>query len=296
MGLRAWPDEVRHAGAADARARLAPFAGPVSGAATAPHLALALALGPEPAPAAGPTAPGEVLLSCRIDGAALQAEVRCHDDDPWRRMTLPAAEIFAELLAELLADPARAAHDARGIGPASRGVVLGPLAGSAVDLGPFRAIPHAIEATTDRYPERPALSYGGRTLSYRAFDELANGLAAALAERGVGKGDVVPVVLVNGLEMPLAYQALMKLGAAFVPLRPGLAAGPHRGDAGGLGAQADRLHRAGRDPARAARARAARGARRAGPARRAAAGRARPGRRDLRHLHLGHHRQAQVRA
>ncbi len=130
-------------------------------------------------------------------------------------------EIFAELLRELLAEPARRPADAAGISPASRRAVLGPLAGRAHDDGPFRAVAHLIEDRVDRHPERPAYTFGGRTLSYRRFDQLANGLAAELAARGAGPGDVVPVLLVNGLEMPVAYQALMKLGAAFVPLDPG---------------------------------------------------------------------------
>jgi amino acid adenylation domain-containing protein/thioester reductase-like protein len=219
IGLGGWPDEVRHGGGSDARERLSPYASPLAELPSGPHLAVALALGDEPAP---PDAPGGagVRLLCRIDGAALRVGLRCPDDDPWRRPAPAVAEIFAELLGELLSDPARPAREARGIGAASRAVVLGALAGGAVDNGPFRAIPHAIEDVTDRHPERPALTYGGRTLTYRALDELANALAALLAARGVGKGDVTPVVMVNGLEMPLAYQALMKLGAAFVPYDP----------------------------------------------------------------------------
>ncbi|MEQ4719539.1 amino acid adenylation domain-containing protein [Nonomuraea sp. B19D2] len=77
-----------------------------------------------------------------------------------------------------------------------------------------------IEEQTDRCPERPAVTYDGRTLSYRQLDDLVNGLAARLAEHGVTRGDVVAVLLVNSLELPVTYLALMKLGAAFVPLDP----------------------------------------------------------------------------
>ncbi|NUS09059.1 MAG: amino acid adenylation domain-containing protein [Nonomuraea sp.] len=93
-------------------------------------------------------------------------------------------------------------------------------AGRAVDLGPFRPVSAMIEEQTDRCPGRPAVTYDGRTLTYRELDDLVNGLAATLAGHGVGKGDVVAVLLVNSLELPVAYLALMKLGAAFVPLDP----------------------------------------------------------------------------
>ena len=92
--------------------------------------------------------------------------------------------------------------------------------GRSVDYGDFRPVSALIEEQVDRHPDRPAVSYDGRTLGYRRLDALVSGLADTLAERGVRKGDVVPLLLVNGLEMPVAYLALMKLGAAFVPLDP----------------------------------------------------------------------------
>jgi amino acid adenylation domain-containing protein/thioester reductase-like protein len=103
--------------------------------------------------------------------------------------------------------------------PGSLGAVPS-FAGRAVDYGGFRPVPELIEAQADRHPGRVAACYAGRTLTYRQLDELANGLASVAAGRGVGKGDPVAVVLVNSLEMPVAYLALMKLGAVFVPLDP----------------------------------------------------------------------------
>ena len=52
------------------------------------------------------------------------------------------------------------------------------------------------------------------------MDGLANGLARTLAEAGVRRGALVPVNLVNGLELPLSMLALNKLGAAFVLCDP----------------------------------------------------------------------------
>ncbi len=94
------------------------------------------------------------------------------------------------------------------------------LVGEAVDYGEFRPVPQLIEAQATRHPGRTAACHVGRTLSYQQLDQLANGLAATAARRGVGKGDRVAVLLVNSLEMPVAYLAMMKLGAVFVPLDP----------------------------------------------------------------------------
>src|SRR5437588_6919821 len=92
--------------------------------------------------------------------------------------------------------------------------------GRAVDYGAFRPVVALVEEQADLHPDRPAVSYDGRTLGYRRLDELVSGLANTLDGLGVRKGDVVPLLLVNSLEMPVTYLALMKLGAAFVPLDP----------------------------------------------------------------------------
>lgn len=92
--------------------------------------------------------------------------------------------------------------------------------GREVDYGEFQPVHKLIETQADLAPGRPAVTYDGRTLTYYSFDCLANGLAAELARRGVVKGDAVPVLCVNSLELPIVYLALMKLGAPFVPLDP----------------------------------------------------------------------------
>jgi len=108
-----------------------------------------------------------------------------------------------------------------GTGPLPLPEQAASFAGRAVDYGEFRPVPGLIEEVADRYPDRTAVCHGGRTLSYRQLDELANGIAAACAGRGVAKGDLVATTLVNSLEMPAAYLAAMKLGAVFVPVDPG---------------------------------------------------------------------------
>ncbi|WP_169708600.1 non-ribosomal peptide synthetase [Trinickia terrae] len=159
-----------------------------------------------------------VRILFRLGEDMLSVIAVCAEDDPWAQACDAVAELYAEILHELLTDPAATPGQARGLGSASRQMVLGWLAGEARDYGPWRAIPHMIEENAERHPERPAYRFEGRSLSYREFDGLANAFAAKLSSRGVAKGAIVPVLLANSLEMPVAYHALMKLGAAFVPL------------------------------------------------------------------------------
>lgn len=157
-------------------------------------------------------------ILCRLGEEMLSVIAVCAEDDPWAQACDAVAEIYAEIFHELLTDPAVAPGQARGLGPSSRQMVLGELAGEAYDYGSWRAIPRMIEQNVERHPDRLAYAFEGRALSYREFDGLCNAFAAQLAACGVVKGAVVPALLANSLEMPVAYQALMKLGAAFVPL------------------------------------------------------------------------------
>ena len=74
------------------------------------------------------------------------------------------------------------------------------------------------------HPQRPAWTFdlpGDRhRLTYADVAERSRRLASALSARGVAAGDRVGVMLGNTPEMPLTWLALMRLGAAMVPLNP----------------------------------------------------------------------------
>ena len=63
----------------------------------------------------------------------------------------------------------------------------------------------------------------GWAVSYAELDQLSDEVASALAARGVGKGDVVALVLPSTPEYVVAYVALAKLGAVTVGVNPRLA-------------------------------------------------------------------------
>lgn len=69
-------------------------------------------------------------------------------------------------------------------------------------------------------PQRPALRDGGRRMSYRELDERSNRLAHALRARGMGRGERVGLCLDRGFDMFVALLAVLKSGAAYVPLDP----------------------------------------------------------------------------
>ncbi|RFU83415.1 amino acid adenylation domain-containing protein [Streptomyces triticagri] len=76
------------------------------------------------------------------------------------------------------------------------------------------------ERQVDDRPDQPAVRFRGRRLTYAELDRRANRLAHALRARGVGPESRVGVMLERGLELPVTQLAILKAGAAYVPLDP----------------------------------------------------------------------------
>ena len=78
-----------------------------------------------------------------------------------------------------------------------------------------------------RFPDRDAVVHRDITLTYRELDGLATQVAAGLAKAGVGRADVVALMLPAGPEYVVAYLALARLGAIATGVSP-LAAADER--------------------------------------------------------------------
>jgi len=75
-----------------------------------------------------------------------------------------------------------------------------------------------ISALAELAPDEPAVTCDGLTLTRAQLDRSTNRLARAYAERGVGVGDYVTMVLPNSIEWIQAAVACWKLGAVPQPL------------------------------------------------------------------------------
>jgi len=75
-------------------------------------------------------------------------------------------------------------------------------------------------AAADRYPDRPAVIDGDRSLTYADLEFRANQLARVLVERGVVPGDRVGIYLDKSLEAIIGVYGAMKAGGVYVPFDP----------------------------------------------------------------------------
>jgi amino acid adenylation domain-containing protein len=81
-------------------------------------------------------------------------------------------------------------------------------------------LPHTVDHAALRDPDRDAVRYAGRSLTYAALAERTDRLAGLLRELGVRRGDRVGIHAGKGLPAAVALYGIMKAGAAYVPLDP----------------------------------------------------------------------------
>ena len=135
-------------------------------------------------------------------------------------------ERLQRVLVAMTADPRRRlssvdvldeAEHARLDGWGNRAVLTRP-ASSAV------SVPVLFAAQVARTPEAVAVSFEGRSLTYRELEEAANRLAHLLAGHGAGPGGCVGLLLSRSAEAIVAILAVLKTGAAYLPIDPALPA------------------------------------------------------------------------
>ncbi len=73
-------------------------------------------------------------------------------------------------------------------------------------------------------PARPAVLTADRTLGYGELEAVSRSVAVWLRDHGIGRGDVVPVVMDKGWEQVAAVLGVLRSGAAYCPVSAALPA------------------------------------------------------------------------
>ncbi|MGH3640340.1 MAG: non-ribosomal peptide synthetase, partial [Mycobacterium sp.] len=135
-------------------------------------------------------------------------------------------ERFQRLLAAMIADPTRRLSSIDVLDPAER-TLLDEWSNRATLFEPAGAptsIPQRFAEQVARTPEALALTFAGHSMSYGELDESANRLANLLAVHGAGPGESVALVVPRSAEAIVAILAVLKTGAAYLPIDPAVPA------------------------------------------------------------------------
>ncbi|WP_344301710.1 amino acid adenylation domain-containing protein, partial [Streptomyces murinus] len=135
----------------------------------------------------------------------------------------PTAERIMGWLLRLLeavrVDPSRTVAATEMVDPAERALVMGEWNDTSTAV-PGNTLPALFEEQVARTPDAVAVVFEGVELSYREVNERANRLARLLVEGGAGPERFVAVALPRSAELVVALLAVLKTGAAYVPIDP----------------------------------------------------------------------------
>ncbi len=133
---------------------------------------------------------------------------------------------WQQVVEALTADPARrlSSIDVLDAGEHARLEEIGNRAVLRAPASAAVSVPVLFAAQVARAPEAVAVTFEGRSMTYRELEEAANRLAHLLAAQGVGAGQCVALLLERSAEAIVAMLAVLKTGAAYLAIDPGLPA------------------------------------------------------------------------
>ncbi|MBJ8344922.1 non-ribosomal peptide synthetase [Antrihabitans sp. YC2-6] len=126
---------------------------------------------------------------------------------------------FGRILDAVLADPAAPIGDIAICDAAELDALLVEPNATAVEL-PDLTLADLFDAQVQRSPDAIAVVYEGAALTYAEFDATANRLARKLIASGVGTESRVGLALARSVELLIGMYAVVKAGAAYVPIDP----------------------------------------------------------------------------
>ncbi|MGY5124147.1 amino acid adenylation domain-containing protein [Streptomyces nigrescens] len=129
------------------------------------------------------------------------------------------AERLVRMLTAAAAAPDRAVSEADLLAPGERHRLLVEWNGAADEAAPA-SLPQLFEAQVARTPDAVAVVYEGASLTYGELNARANRLARLLVAHGAGPERFVALALPRTADLVVALLAVVKSGAAYVPVDP----------------------------------------------------------------------------
>ena len=186
---------------------------------------------PFPAWHDGPVRVEPIGLEARKAEFDLLLDVFEDGETIWGRLEY-SADIFAEATAErivrmliqllrgAIADPDRPIAELPLLSRDERRQVLAAAAGPVREWERTGWAHRSVEEQARRTPDAEAVRFGRRGLTYAELNARANRLARRLRAAGVDRGTFVGVALARSPELVVALLAVLKAGAAYLPVDP----------------------------------------------------------------------------
>ncbi|CBG67541.1 putative non-ribosomal peptide synthetase [Streptomyces scabiei 87.22] len=176
----------------------------------------------DPGPVTSGTAKFDVHFDCHVhESGGLLCRLEYATDLFDRRTAESFATRFVRVLEGVTADPAQRLSEVDVLGAEDRALVLHGWNDTDVRFDGEGAAVALLEAHALRTPAAEAVRCEGESVTYGEFNARVNRLAHALRARGVGPESRVAVMLPRSVDLMVALWAVLKSGAAYVPIDTG---------------------------------------------------------------------------
>ncbi len=91
---------------------------------------------------------------------------------------------------------------------------------TSVDFASDKCVHEAFSELAAKTPDRTALVFRGKSFTYAQLEEMSGALAAFLRDKGISRGDIVPIISGRKPYLIIAMLAVMKTGGAYMPVPP----------------------------------------------------------------------------
>lgn len=91
---------------------------------------------------------------------------------------------------------------------------------TSVDFASDKCVHEAFSELAAKTPDRTALVFRGKSFTYAQLEEMSGALAAFLRDKGISRGDIVPIISGRSPYLIIAMLAVMKTGGAYMPVSP----------------------------------------------------------------------------
>jgi len=130
------------------------------------------------------------------------------------------SECFIELLNDMAHEKYRTMGEMSIMPGGQRRLLVESFNATSVAYPREKLIHALVEEQAARTPQATAIQCGGQFLTYADMNERANKLARCMRDLGVGPNDLVALCVERSTDMVAGLLAILKVGAAYVPLDP----------------------------------------------------------------------------
>lgn len=128
---------------------------------------------------------------------------------------------FSNILNEIINNPHKSISTIEMLGEDEKRKLIYDFNNTAKEYPYHKTIHKLFEERAKEIPDSVAVSFDGRTLSYKELNEKANQLARLLVECGVGNNTMVGLMVPRSLEMIIGIMAILKANGICLPLDTG---------------------------------------------------------------------------